>query len=335
MSSLRRFARPATMPGDAVSCTTGWSWGGARAPPVGPRSSRGGHGLLFGWANRRWTHPLRMAVTPRTQRIAASNNSEFIFSKAPEPARGRSKRETASATVPTGLRKGEVVLALPVTNVRARHAQHTGLGYVHADGGRSSQHVVTGRWAISFVGRSCGVSASRPPPPADVGRASRHGDGRPPCVLGASASQHGDDLNAPEGDKVCIALLGCFLGTRVWAAAGRTGQGLAAAADAADHSRKAPTSPRHDDARRGLAGYDHDTSGRRHAAAMSGGLAGCFDGFLRITFGCDDYRGGGGRLSCSKEAESRSSTKRQGAAAFSLATTASATPEFAAPCFFV
>ena len=47
-----------------------------------------------------------------------------IFSKAPEPARGRSKRETASATVPTGLRKGEVVLALPVTNVRARHAQH-------------------------------------------------------------------------------------------------------------------------------------------------------------------------------------------------------------------
>ena len=53
-----------------------------------------------------------------------------IFSKAPEPARGRSKRETASATVPAGLRKGEVVLALPVTNVRARHAQHTGLGYV-------------------------------------------------------------------------------------------------------------------------------------------------------------------------------------------------------------
>ena len=130
MSSLRRFARPATMPGDAISCNTGWPWGGARAPPVGPRSSRGGHGLLFGWANRRWTHPLRMAVTPRTQRIAASNNSEFIFSKAPEPARGRSKRETASATVPTGLRKGEVVLALPVTNVRARHAQHTGLGYV-------------------------------------------------------------------------------------------------------------------------------------------------------------------------------------------------------------
>ena len=107
---------------------------------------------------------------------------------------------------------------------------------------------------------------------------------------------------------MCIALLrfAPFLGTRVWAAAGRTGQGLAAAADAADHSRKAPTSPRHDDARRGLAGYDHDTSGRRHAAAMSGGLAGCFDGFLRITFGCDDYRGGGGRLSCSKEAESLS-----------------------------
>ena len=277
MSSLRRFARPATMPGDAISCNTGWPWGGARAPPVGPRSSRGGHGLLFGWANRRWTHPLRMAVTPRTQRIAASNNSEFIFSKAPEPARGRSKRETASATVPTGLRKGEVVLALPVTNVRARHAQHTGLGYVHADGGRSSQHVVTGRWAISFVGRSCGVSASRPPPPADVGRASRHGDGRPPGVLGASASQHGRPNLSRRGTKVCIALFGFapFLGTRVWAAAGRTGQGLAAAADAADHSRKAPTSPRHDDARRGLAGYDHDTSGRRHAAAMCTQMSGC------------------------------------------------------------
>ena len=94
-----------------------------------------------------------------------------IFSKAPEPARGRSKRETASATVPAGLRKGEVVLALPFTNVRARHAQHTGLGYVHADGGRSSQHVVTGRWAISFVGRSCvrGVGVS---PSASCGRAA-------------------------------------------------------------------------------------------------------------------------------------------------------------------
>ena len=211
MSSLRRFARPATMPGDAISCTTGWSWGGARAPPVGPRSSRGGHGLLFGWANRRWTHPLRMAVTPRTQRIAASNNSEFIFSKAPEPARGRSKRETASATVPTGLRKGEVVLALPVTNVRARHAQHTGLGYVHADGGRSSQHVVTGRWAISFVGRSCGVSASRPPPPADVGRASRHGNGRPPGVL-VQALHNTGDLTCPRpagGQKCALFFLGC------------------------------------------------------------------------------------------------------------------------------
>ena len=83
VSSLRRFARPATMPGDAVSCTTGWSWGGARAPPVGPRSSRGGHGLLFGWANRRWTHPLRMAVTPRTQRIAAPNNSESYSRRHP------------------------------------------------------------------------------------------------------------------------------------------------------------------------------------------------------------------------------------------------------------
>ena len=136
-----------------------------------------------------------------------------IFSKAPEPAQGRSKRETASATVPTGLRKGEVVLALPVTNVRARHAQHTGLGYVHADGGRSSQHVVTGRWAISFVGRSCGVSASRPPPPADVGRASRHGDGRPPGVL-VQALHNTGDLTCPRpagGQKCALHFLGLLL----------------------------------------------------------------------------------------------------------------------------
>ena len=217
-----------------------------------------------------------MAVTPWTQRVAASNNSEFMFSKHGTRICTRQQVRTGDSVSDrahsiAGRRDHErSSLLSPSLTSRARHAQHTGLDYVHADGGRSSQHVVTGRWAISFVGRSCGVSASRPPPPADVGRASRHGDGRPPCVLGASASQHGDDLNAPEGDKVCIALLGCFLGTRVWAAAGRTGQGLAAAADAADHSRKAPTSPRHDDARRGLAGYDHDTSGRRHAAAMSG-----------------------------------------------------------------
>ena len=38
-------------------------------------------GLFFGWADRRRTHPLRMAVTPWTQRVAASNNSEFMFSK--------------------------------------------------------------------------------------------------------------------------------------------------------------------------------------------------------------------------------------------------------------
>ena len=113
-----------------------------------------------------------------------------IFSKAPEPARGRSKRETASATVPAGLRKGEVVLALPVTNVRARHAQHTGLGYVfmRTEGAPPSTWLLVVGQFPSSVARACGVSASRPPPPADVGRASRHGDGRPPCVLGASAS---------------------------------------------------------------------------------------------------------------------------------------------------
>ena len=33
----------------------------------------------------------------------------------------------------------------------------------------------------------------------------------------------------------------------------------------------------------------------------SSGLGGCVDGFLRVTFGCDDYRGGGGQghVSCS------------------------------------
>ena len=124
-----------------------------------------------------------------------------IFSKAPEPARGRSKRETASATVPAGLRKGEVVLALPVTNVRARHAQHTGLGYVfmRTEGAPPSTWLLVVGQFPSSVARACGVSASRPPPPADVGRASRHGDGRPPCVLGASASQHGDRPKRPGG----------------------------------------------------------------------------------------------------------------------------------------
>ena len=214
VSSLRRFARPATMPGDAVSCTTGWSWGGARAPPVGPRSSRGGHGLLFGWANRRWTHPLRMAVTPRTQRIAASNNSEFIFSKAPEPARGRSKRETASATVPTGLRKGEVVLALPVTNVRARHAQHipAWVMFMRTEGAPPSTWLLVVGQFPSSVARACGVSASRPPPPADVGRASRHGDGRPPGVLSVQALHNTGDLTCPAGGQKCaLHFLGLLL----------------------------------------------------------------------------------------------------------------------------
>ena len=269
MSSLRRFARPATMPGDAISCTTGWSWGGARAPPVGPRSSRGGHGLLFGWANRRWTHPLRMAVTPRTQRIAASNNSEFIFSKAPEPARGRSKRETASATVPAGLRKGEVVLALPVTNVRARHAQHTGLGYVfmRTEGAPPSTWLlVVGQFPSSVARAGCRRLALRLLRMSDAHLGTGTGG---PLASSVQALHNTGDLTCPAGGQKC-ALHFLGLGTRVWAAAGRTGQGLAAAADAADHSRKAPTSPRHDDARRGLAGYDHDTSGRRHAAAMSG-----------------------------------------------------------------
>ena len=212
MSSLRRFARPATMPGDAVSCTTGWSWGGARAPPVGPRSSRGGHGLLFGWANRRWTHPLRMAVTPRTQRIAASNNSEFIFSKAPEPARGRSKRETASATVPTGLRKGEVVLALPVTNVRARHAQHTGLGYVfmRTEGAPPSTWLlVVGQFPSSVARAGCRRLALRLLRMSDAHLGTGTGG---PLASSVQALHNTGALTCPAGGQKCaLHFLGLLL----------------------------------------------------------------------------------------------------------------------------
>ena len=212
MSSLRRFARPATMPGDAISCTTGWSWGGARAPPVGPRSSRGGHGLLFGWANRRWTHPLRMAVTPRTQRIAASNNSEFIFSKAPEPARGRSKRETASATVPTGLRKGEVVLALPVTNGTARATYRLGLcSCMRTEGALPSTWLlVVGQFPSSVARAGCRRLALRLLRMSDAHLGT--GTGGP--LASSVGALHNTGANAPQGDKSvhCTFWVCSFLG---------------------------------------------------------------------------------------------------------------------------
>ena len=257
MSSLRRFARPATMPGDAVSCTTGWSWGGARAPPVGPRSSRGGHGLLFGWANRRWTHPLRMAVTPRTQRIAAPNNSESYSRRHPNlhKAGPNGKQRRRPCPLDCGKERSSLLSPSLTSGHGTRNIYRLGL----CSCGRRALLPARGYWSLgNFLRRSLvrGVGVS---PSASCGCRTRiSARGREaPWRPRASASQHGrPNLSTPRrGTKVCIALFGFapFLGTRVWAAAGRTGQGLAAAADAADHSRKAPTSPRHDDARRGHA----------------------------------------------------------------------------------
>ena len=189
MSSLRRFARPATMPGDAISCNTGWPWGGARAPPVGPRSSRGGHGLLFGWANRRWTHPLRMAVTPRTQRIAAPNNSESYSRRHPNlhEAGPNGRRRRRPCPLDCGKERSSL-LSPSLTSGHGTRNIPAWVMFMRTEGAPPSTWLLVVGQFPSSVARACGVSASRPPPPADVGRASRHGDGRPPCVLGASAS---------------------------------------------------------------------------------------------------------------------------------------------------
>ena len=163
MSSLRRFARPATMPGDAISCNTGWPWGGARAPPVGPRSSRGGHGLLFGWANRRWTHPLRMAVTPRTQRIAAPNNSESYSRRHPNlheaGPNGRRRRR------PCPLDCGKERSSLLSPSLTSGHGTRNIPAWVMCSCGRRALLPARGYWSLgNFLRRSLvrgvGVSPS-------------------------------------------------------------------------------------------------------------------------------------------------------------------------------
>ena len=140
-----------------------------------------------------------------------------IFPKAPEPARGRSKRETASATVPAGLRKGEVVLALPVTNVRARHAQHTGLGYVHADGEGappSTWLLVVGQFPSSVARAGCRRLALRLLRMSDAHLST--GTGAPLASSVQALHNTATDLNAPEGDKVCNCTFWVApLGTRV------------------------------------------------------------------------------------------------------------------------
>ena len=153
VSSLRRFARPATMPGDAISCNIGWPWGGARAPPVGPRSSRGGHGLLFGWANRRWTHPLRMAVTPRTQRIAAPNNSESYSRRHPNlheaGPNGRRRRR------PCPLDCGKERSSLLSPSLTSGHGTRNIPAWVMCSCGRRALLPARGYWSLgNFLRRS-------------------------------------------------------------------------------------------------------------------------------------------------------------------------------------
>ena len=215
MSSLRRFARPATMPGDAISCNTGWPWGGARAPPVGPRSSRGGHGLLFGWANRRWTHPLRMAVTPRTQRIAAPNNSESYSRRHPNlheaGPNGRRRRR------PCPLDCGKERSSLLSPSLTSGHGTRNIPAWVMCSCGRRALLPARGYWSLgNFLRRSLvrGVGVS---PSASCGcrtRISARGREaplRPRCkrLTGQPICQR------PAGGQKCIALFGFApLGTR-------------------------------------------------------------------------------------------------------------------------
>ena len=135
-----------------------------------------------------------------------------IFSKAPEPARGRSKRETASATVPAGLRKGEVVLALPVTNVRARHAQHTGLGYVfmRTEGAPPSTWLlVVGQFPSSVARAGCRRLALRLLRMSDAHLGTGTGG---PLASSVQALHNTGALTCPAGGQKCaLHFLGLLL----------------------------------------------------------------------------------------------------------------------------
>ena len=201
------------MPGDAISCNTGWPWGGARAPPVGPRSSRGGHGLLFGWANRRWTHPLRMAVTPRTQRIAAPNNSESYSRRHPNlheaGPNGRRRRR------PCPLDCGKERSSLLSPSLTSGHGTRNIPAWVMCSCGRRALLPARGYWSLgNFLRRSLvrGVGVS---PSASCGcrtRISARGREaplRPRCKRFPNTGNL--FANAPQGDKSALHFLGLLL----------------------------------------------------------------------------------------------------------------------------
>ena len=135
-----------------------------------------------------------------------------IFSKAPEPARGRSKRETASATVPTGLRKGEVVLALPVTNVRARHAQHipAWVMFMRTEGAPPSTWLlVVGQFPSSVARAGCRRLALRLLRMSDAHLGTGTGG---PLASSVQALHNTGDLTCPAGGQKCaLHFLGLLL----------------------------------------------------------------------------------------------------------------------------
>ena len=135
-----------------------------------------------------------------------------IFSKAPEPARGRSKRETASATVPAGLRKGEVVLALPVTNVRARHAQHipAWVMFMRTEGAPPSTWLlVVGQFPSSVARAGCRRLALRLLRMSDAHLGTGTGG---PLASSVQALHNTGDLTCPAGGQKCaLHFLGLLL----------------------------------------------------------------------------------------------------------------------------
>ena len=191
-----------------------------------------------------------------------------IFSKAPEPARGRSKRETASATVPAGLRKGEVVLALPVTNVRARHAQHipAWVMFMRTEGAPPSTWLlVVGQFPSSVARAGCRRLALRLLRMSDAHLGTGTGG---PLASSVQALHNTATTSTPRrGIKCALHFWVAF-----WAhVCGPQPGGL----DRDSRRRPMPLiilgrrRLRLDMTTQGR-GYDHDTSGRRHAAAMSG-----------------------------------------------------------------